>query len=279
MLTALNSNKKRVVAFETNKVDGPFFCSHCNQSLTLKKGEKKEHHFAHLSNSDCPHENESAEHMLIKTEIYKSLKKASNVTDCELEKSFGENRPDLFAVINGVKVAIEVQLSHLSVEKIQERTVSYHRKGIHVLWVGSYSRFLDRVDLDNGNTLTIKDWEKWVHTMYLGQMFLWKKESLLIPVKFIPVKNDKGYGLKKKRVAESKKPVFIEKDFIPVVKDAWRSYPKASIFNTYAIKKDFIYDSVVKDIKSVNLLKNEKSWFDKIIEFFFGSKGKDVCYS
>jgi hypothetical protein len=32
-------------------------------------------------------------------------------------------------------VAIEVQISSLSLETITERTIEYHRKGIHVLWL------------------------------------------------------------------------------------------------------------------------------------------------
>jgi competence protein CoiA len=52
-----------------------------------------------------------------------------------LERSFVWGRPDVFAEIKGVPVAIEVQISSLSVDTIMRRTIEYGRSGIYVLWL------------------------------------------------------------------------------------------------------------------------------------------------
>jgi competence protein CoiA len=273
MLVAFNEQKQKVIAFDTEKEDGPFFCINCNLPLILKKGDKKTHHFSHKANSECPHENESVDHMIIKTEIYKSLLLADNVSNCELEKSFGENRPDIYAEINGIPVAIEVQLSHLSVEKIEERTISYKNKGIYVLWITSYDRFLERVDLQN-KIIAIKVWEKWLHTMYIGQIFLWKKGSMLVPVKLEPIKKDDGFNSKNKRTPISLSPIFIEKDLFPVKKEKWNNFPEALIFNN---RKGYTNDYNNKKLSGLNIHGVEVegtcvnlSWFVRLVNFIFG---------
>lgn len=277
MLTAFNKKGETVVAFEATRFEGPFICTYCKNEVILKKGDKKIHHFAHTSKSECPHENESPEHMLIKTEIYKSLKKESNVKNCELEKSFGDNRPDLYAEINGTPVAIEIQLSHLSVEKIEERTLKYKEKGIYVLWVTSYNKFLERIDFQKNKEINIKVWEKWLHTMYIGQIFLWKKESTLIPVKLYPVSKKNGYNSSVRRRPVSRKPVRIEKDFFPVNKKQWQKYPAALIFNTHDNPSNHKNDGGLMisnhGEKTVNVdEKRNISLFERFINFLVGGK-------
>src|SRR4051812_4753271 len=46
-----------------------------------------------------------------------------------LELPLGTVRPDVSAEINGTPVAIEVQISALSIETITRRTIDYHQKG------------------------------------------------------------------------------------------------------------------------------------------------------
>jgi len=49
------------------------------------------------------------------------------------------------AYINGVPVAIEVQISSLSLETILQRTIAYARKGIYILWLLQWTPTLDSV--------------------------------------------------------------------------------------------------------------------------------------
>lgn len=84
-----------------------------------------------------------------------------------LELPLEEVRPDVSATIKGVPVAIEVQISSLSVETIMRRTIDYHRRGIYVLWLLQWTPALDRP------RYAPKIWEKWVHAAYYGRVYYW----------------------------------------------------------------------------------------------------------
>lgn len=68
-------------------------------------------------------------------EIFEALRTAPSVAEAALEKSMGTVRPDVCAMIKGVPVAIEVQMSSLSIETIMTRTIDYHQRGLYVLWL------------------------------------------------------------------------------------------------------------------------------------------------
>jgi hypothetical protein len=50
---------------------------------------------------------------------------------------------DVSARINGIPVAIEVQLSVLSLETVARRTAEYAKKSVFVLWLTQWPPFLD----------------------------------------------------------------------------------------------------------------------------------------
>lgn len=77
------------------------------------------------------------------------------------------NRPDVSAYINGVPVAIEVQISSLSLDTITRRTIEYARKGIYVLWLLQWTPEL------NSPRYTPQIWEKWIHAAYFGCVYFW----------------------------------------------------------------------------------------------------------
>ncbi len=97
-----------------------------------------------------------------------------------LERSLGEVRPDVSADINGVPVAIEVQISSLSVETIMQRTIDYFRKGIYVLWLLQWTPKLDAPRY----TPTI--WEKWIHAAYFGRVYYWTGGLNVVAYRFEP---------------------------------------------------------------------------------------------
>ena len=68
-------------------------------------------------------------------EIYQALLRQPGVKDVALERPLTSVRPDVSATIHGVPVAIEVQISALSMDTIIHRTQEYARKGIYVLWL------------------------------------------------------------------------------------------------------------------------------------------------
>src|ERR1044071_9020644 len=133
-----------VTAYLESKRNAPFLCIDCNEEVILKAGRTKVNHFAHANPIACKFaEGESEEHRRCKMEIYEALKQLPHVRDVILENPLGEVRPDVSAYINGVPVAIEVQISSLSIETIMRRTIDYFRKGIYVLWLLQWTPKLD----------------------------------------------------------------------------------------------------------------------------------------
>lgn len=132
------------------------------------------HHFAHRPPVTCSLGiGETERHLDAKLEIYDSLKSHPNVDDAEIEKDFGISVADVYASISGVRVAIEIQRTPLSVNDLALRTQNYHRLGIAVLWIG----------LPNGGVDTKRysprAWEKWVHAAYYGRVYYWMKGEVL----------------------------------------------------------------------------------------------------
>jgi competence protein CoiA len=156
MLSARNQYGD-VLATEVELSDGPFYCPACQAQLILKKGRKVVAHFAHWPDAECAYtsEGESEEHRLAKLEIYQALLQIPGVTDVRLERYLQEVRPDVSFVLNGELVAIEIQLSLLSCEKIEWRTEAYARRNIAVLWMPSFS-----MDLFE-ERYAPKDWERY----------------------------------------------------------------------------------------------------------------------
>jgi competence protein CoiA len=89
-------------------------------------------------------------------------------------------RADVSACINGVPVAIEVQLSNLSVADIIRRTKEYGRRGIYVLWLARW-----RPALDSGR-YSPKPWERWLHAAYFGRVYYWLGQTTVVPYHFDP---------------------------------------------------------------------------------------------
>jgi competence protein CoiA len=173
------SDGQTVLAYDQSKANGPFYCLECGDPVILKTGRNRINHFAH-ENPLARHyaENESDEHRRCKMEIFEALQKTPGVRDVALERSLGENRPDVSARIKGVPVAIEVQISSLSLDTIMRRTIDYFRKGIAVLWLLQWTPALD------SPRYTPKLWEKWIHAAYFGRVYYWTEGLTVISYHF-----------------------------------------------------------------------------------------------
>lgn len=224
MLTAARqASGEKVAAWEVERSEGPFFCFCCRQVVSLRRGEIKAAHFAHLPPVTCEYgSGESEAHRLCKIALFESLSKHPRVSKCEMERDLGTVRPDVSAYINEVPVAIEVQLSNLSVSRIQYRTVEYARKGIYVLWLPVYADAL-RAEL-----YLPKPWEEWLHAAYFGRVYYWLEGLRVLPVHF-----RKTYASIRGRTRDYEKPArrrvpidgqqsIITDDFRPVSSPARR---------------------------------------------------------
>jgi competence protein CoiA len=175
------SDGHTVTAYVESKRNAPFFCLECGEEVVLKSGRHNVNHFAHANPIACKFgEGESDAHRKCKMEIYEALLRQPGVHDAALERPLGTVRPDVSAYFNGVPVAIEVQISSLSVETIMRRTIDYQQRGIYVLWLLQWTTALD------GERYTPKLWEKWVHAAYFGRVYYWKEGLSVFSYTFEP---------------------------------------------------------------------------------------------
>lgn len=201
----------------------------------LRKGEIKAPHFAHLPPVTCEYgTGESEAHRLCKIALYERLSTHPRVIKCEMERDLGTVRPDVSAYINDVPVAIEVQLSNLSLPRIQYRTAEYARKGIYVLWLPIFTPEL------KGELYAPRPWEQWLHAAYFGRVYYWIEGLRIIPVHFRNYYvNVRGRTRDYQKLARKKVPIegeatILTEDFSPVEKQSWSgeriSIPRAKLF-------------------------------------------------
>ena len=222
MLTAAReTDGRKVVAWEAERSEGPFRCFCCRQMVTLRKGEIKAPHFAHVPPVTCEYgTGESEAHRLCKIALYESLLRDPEVRKCEMERDLGTVRPDVSAYIGGVAVALEVQISNLSLAKIQYRTIEYARKGIYVLWLPLYTSALEQ------ELYRPRPWELWLHSTYFGRVYYWLEGLKVVPVHFrdyyMSVRGlTKDYQkLSRRKVPLSGAPLLLTRDFAPVKRES-----------------------------------------------------------
>jgi len=171
-----NENGQIVAAYFSTKADGPFACVDCREEVFLRAGRSQVDHFAHANPITCKFAlGESELHRRCKMEIFEGLRQHPNTTNVALERSIGEMRPDIFAIINETPVAIEVQISSLSLETIIQRTIRYAQNGNYVLWLLRWTRALD------APRYAPKVWERWIHAAYLGRAYYWTEGLTVVP--------------------------------------------------------------------------------------------------
>jgi competence protein CoiA len=229
------------------KTYAPFVCPDCLQEVVLKTGKRSMNHFAHVNPLACQYaQNESDQHRRCKMEIYETLLREPGVRDAALERPLGSVRPDVSAFINDIPIAIEVQISSLSPETIQHRTIEYARKGIYVLWLLPWTADLD------AQRYAPQLWEKWIHAAYFGRVYYWIKGLTVACYHFDPnhiavpktswyskqgkKKTAGGYSHRSKRYRAPRRGgvLNLATDFVPKDRDWWQgsdlTIPAAKIF-------------------------------------------------
>lgn len=158
--------KNNIIAWETTKEAGPFYCPECGEVVILKAGNKKIHHFAHKPESKCIYRtNESIEHLTAKKAIYEYLIRQPNCTKCEMERRLGDVRPDISLYIDNIPVVIEIQNSDISIDTIIKRMTSYTRKSISVIWI-----LTKKLKEDSDGRVRPPDWVEYLNLLY-GKLY------------------------------------------------------------------------------------------------------------
>jgi competence protein CoiA len=182
MLSARRKSDGQIVeAYFESKKNGSFQCLECGDPVILKTGRRTVNHFAHINPLACQYaQGESDLHRRCKMEIFMALQNAAGVSDVAMERPCGANRPDVNATIHGIQVAIEIQISSLSIETIMSRTIEYYSKGIYVLWLLQWTPKLD------GKRYAPAVWERWIHAAYYGRVYYWLKGLEVVSYRFEP---------------------------------------------------------------------------------------------
>lgn len=138
MFVALDSTDDRCDVFSAAKKQ-PYRCPACQQPVVLRQGKVRIWHFAHKPDAMCDYgRGETELHLLAKANEIKQLPYASEVT---LEKPIMDAsgtvvaRADVFARINTVPVAFELQHSVIDAAELYRRTETYTRLGIYTAWM------------------------------------------------------------------------------------------------------------------------------------------------
>ncbi|HEM3602070.1 TPA: competence protein CoiA [Streptococcus suis] len=133
MLVALDEDGQVFNVLENPAPQGSFTCPGCGGLVRYKSGKVLRSHFAHVTLRDCHYfsEHESAQHLSLKSSLYKWLQGQEEV---ELEAYLPATKQVADLLVNQ-QLALEVQCSSLPISRLQERTMAYQQAGIAVLWL------------------------------------------------------------------------------------------------------------------------------------------------
>ncbi|EHP44218.1 competence protein CoiA-like family protein [Cupriavidus basilensis OR16] len=133
MLVALLNGARTFAALAQK---GPTYdCPGCGQVVTLKKGLKVIHHFAHKPPVTCTWaKGETAAHMAAKKLFLDHLRALPRVADVEFP--IGTQRADVYALgKNGAPYVFEMQHQPITEQDIARRTQDYFKQGAAVTWL------------------------------------------------------------------------------------------------------------------------------------------------
>lgn len=206
--------------------DNGWICPHCDTGVSHVKehtrlGNLVISHYRHKT--PCPYssEPESQEHLQMKLDVYDRLKHLFK--HIELEVKLEDRIADIYGILkNGQKIAIECQVSPISIPLWEERTLSYARKGIGVLWILHPKKFLQytfsdeqaTIDSDKLKKTSIKTkaLERHIHKINFGRVYYYDPAEKAYPI--FATHFNWIRGTKMQKMAKIKQIEF-EKIFIP----------------------------------------------------------------
>ena len=166
MLTALNRYQKLIVGIDERPIDGPFTCPECGETVFHRMPRNRVWHFYHQTNNQCGYESpESPLHYDCKIQIFRSLREHPSVSYCMPEYVIGNRRADIYAVISGHKVAIEIQASDMRRQEVKAKLEHYTAHSVATLYLLPHS-------VPQGN-LQANEWKRYLHAMYMQNLFYW----------------------------------------------------------------------------------------------------------
>ncbi|ALS01245.1 hypothetical protein ATZ33_07640 [Enterococcus silesiacus] len=122
-----------------------YFCPACNHPVRIKNGKVKLPHFSHYNQSFCTldSEGETIEHLALKEVFATWCEKQAIQYEVEKYLPALNQRPDLLIG----NIAVEIQCSPMSVQRLVERTKSYQKHGYFPIWICGNKLFSNHLNL------------------------------------------------------------------------------------------------------------------------------------
>lgn len=184
MLIALLENE-RVLASVATK-GSVYHCPGCGQEVTLKKGRRVIHHFAHKPPVSCSWASgETILHLKAKEAFYEYFKARNIPVELELPLASGLLRADVYVTGKGGNpIAFELQHSSITPDEIERRTSKYFELGIALIWIPLFRPSKLDYELRIGNKglvvkrYTPKPFERWLHGFNFGKIWYFDPEAV-----------------------------------------------------------------------------------------------------
>lgn len=176
---------QRVHVEDVTKSDGPFICPSCLSDAVRKHCTEKKDHFAHKApTSKVIKQSESALHRECKLEIFEALR--TSIPDgrwvcdsvrikADKSRKLPELQPDIGGRINGKRIAIEIQVSSLTLPQIIKRVSGYSGRDVAIIWIVPLKE-----PLPDG-IFRPRLYERYLHSIYYGRTYYWMRgDGLLV---------------------------------------------------------------------------------------------------
>lgn len=145
MLTAIRASDQKLVAGQSirKRTEEKYYCPECGAEVIHHKSAAGVviGHFKHRSGTTgCSLAGESLLHLQTKAQILEYLRRehgnAFRLLEAEYRGLGPELRPDIFLLTQkGTRIAIEVQVSDITVDEMTRRFKAYSQLRIYLLWV------------------------------------------------------------------------------------------------------------------------------------------------
>jgi competence protein CoiA len=136
-IVSMTDHWSRETLFDLKESNETFLCPSCKQAVTLKVGNERIPHFAHVKREECNtfSEGESMYHLKGKLQLYEWLNSQGYSPILEPYFQALKQRPDLFVPHDKHQYMVEYQCSPLEVSRFKERTENYISNGYEPIWI------------------------------------------------------------------------------------------------------------------------------------------------
>jgi len=185
MLVAADKSGTPIMASVARRGE-PYICPACGGGVVYRQGRWVAPHFAHRPAEPCPYrsEPESAAHLAMKAWVFERFRVEPWVRRCELERVIGDFRTDVWLETDIGPVAIECQVSSVTIAELKEKLLAYTAAKVATLYLIHHSVL---PTLAEGAELRVPSWVLALHALFRGRLYFDEGCGELVPIHLAPV--------------------------------------------------------------------------------------------